>query len=90
MAGGNTEGGAGAADCSLSRAVPPRDHVIVYDVVGMGVAALRPPPFFCVHAAQCQELPPSDVRVALITCRIGPAWTVEYDSADARTVPGTR
>ncbi len=36
MAGGNAEGGAGAADCSLSRAVPPRDHVIVCDAVGKG------------------------------------------------------
>jgi Aldo/keto reductase family len=36
MAGGNAEGGAGAADCSLSRAVLPRDHVIVCDAVGEG------------------------------------------------------
>ena len=46
MAGGNAEGGAGAADCGLSRAVLSRDHVIVCDAVGKGVAALRPPPFF--------------------------------------------
>jgi hypothetical protein len=36
MAGGNAEGGAEAADCSPSRAVPPRDHVIVCDAVGKG------------------------------------------------------
>jgi hypothetical protein len=47
MAGGNAEGGAGTADCSPSRAVPPRDHVIVCDAVGKGwVGALRPPTLF--------------------------------------------
>jgi hypothetical protein len=66
MAGGNAEGGAGTADCSPSRAVPPRDHVIVYDAVGKGwVAALRPPTLFYVRAAQRQELLASDARVAL-------------------------
>lgn len=49
MVGGNAQGGAGAADCSASRAVPPHDHLIAYDVVGNGGVATTGHPSFTVQ-----------------------------------------